>query len=47
LGASKTAAKDDKNSDKGYHATVTPAENFNALKDADTLHNANGELKQN
>ncbi|CAB3986629.1 annexin A6-like [Paramuricea clavata] len=42
LGASKTGAKDDKNSGKEYHATVTPAVNFNALKDADTLYDANG-----
>ncbi|XP_028396288.1 uncharacterized protein LOC114520254 isoform X2 [Dendronephthya gigantea] len=40
LGA-KAAAKDGKD-DKEYHPTVTPAGNFNAGKDADTLFNANG-----
>jgi hypothetical protein len=44
LGANKASGKDDKNSGKEYHATVTPAENFDALKDADTLHDANGKI---
>lgn len=46
LGGNKAAAKDDKNSGKEYHATVMPVANFHALKDADTLFDANGKLKQ-
>ena len=45
LGGNKTTAKDDKNSGKEYHATVTPVANFNALKDADALYDASGKLK--
>lgn len=34
---------EDKNPGKAYHATVAPAQKFDALKDADTFYDANGE----
>lgn len=39
--------KEDKKAEKQYHATVTEALNFNAVKDADTLHDAKGKDTKN
>ena len=39
--------KEDKKTEKQYHATVTEALNFNSVKDADTLHDAKGKETNN